>query len=290
MNGQRQERGSFGHGWNLDVFFVCHQIPAGRAHSVQCRHSHGTGEARAAGRGRTNDSKAQPERPRGMVDLFNEIVCVRGPRNPRPVVVYMEVGPRTSDVLVTDLGTVLALGGLFATYDLILVVFIVVTLITLPLLPFLTRLVVERVGHRISEPEIKFLLLVLLALGALADKAGSEAVLPAYLVGLVVAGVFHQDRVLMDRMRSIAFALLTPFFFLRAGLLISASALVSGAGVIVLLFAVKMISKLTGVWPTASIFGIARRGGARSRGCRNPAPTKRCTRRSSSMSTQGTPS
>jgi Kef-type K+ transport system membrane component KefB len=160
---------------------------------------------------------------------------------------------------VTDLGTVLALGGLFASYDLFLVVFIVVSLVTLPLLPSLTRLVIRRVGHRISEPEIKFLVLVLLALGALADKAGSVAVLPAYLVGLVVAGVFHQDRILMDRMRSIAFALLTPFFFLRAGLLISAPALVSGAGVIALLFSVKMISKLTGVWPMAAIFGIARR-------------------------------
>ena len=60
------------------------------------------------------------------------------------------------------------------------------------------------------------------ALGGLATAAGSEAVLPAYLGGLVVAGVFLHDRVLMDRLRSIAFALLTPFFFLRAGTLISA--------------------------------------------------------------------
>jgi Kef-type K+ transport system membrane component KefB len=181
--------------------------------------------------------------------------------------VMVETGLNREDIgklilaacFVTDLGTVLALGGLFATFGLLLAVFIAVSLITLPLLPFLTRLVVDRVGHRISEPEVKFLLLVLLALGALADAAGSEAVLPAYVAGLVVAGVFHQDRVLMDRMRSIAFALLTPFFFLRAGLLISASALVTGAGVIGVLFTVKMITKLVGVWPVAAAFGIARK-------------------------------
>jgi Kef-type K+ transport system membrane component KefB len=119
--------------------------------------------------------------------------------------------------------------------------------------------VIDRFGHRVSEPEVKFLLVVLFALGGLATAAGSEAVLPAYLAGLIVAGVFMKDRVLVDRIRSIAFALLTPFFFLHAGLLISASALASGAGVIAVLFCVKMVTKLLGVWPTARAFRIPRR-------------------------------
>jgi Kef-type K+ transport system membrane component KefB len=111
----------------------------------------------------------------------------------------------------------------------------------------------------VSEPEIKFILFVLLALGGLATQAGSEAVLPAYLAGLFLAGVFLHDRVVMDRMRSIAFALLTPFFFLHAGTLISAPALVSGVGVIAVLLAVKLVAKGVGVWPMASAFGIPRR-------------------------------
>ncbi|MGO9332482.1 MAG: cation:proton antiporter [Acidimicrobiales bacterium] len=157
---------------------------------------------------------------------------------------------------VTDLGTVLALGGLFATYDWLLLVFAAVTIVTLLVLPRATRFVIDRFGHRVSEPEVKFLLVVLFALGGLATAASSEAVLPAYVAGLVVAGVFMNDRVLMDRIRSIAFALLTPFFFLHAGLLISAPALVSGAGVIALLFGVKMVTKLLGVWPAASALRI----------------------------------
>jgi Kef-type K+ transport system membrane component KefB len=157
---------------------------------------------------------------------------------------------------VTDLGTVLSLGGLFATYGWLLLVFGTVTVVTLLVLPRATRSVIRRFGHRVSEPEVKFLLVVLFGLGGLATAAGSEAVLPAYVAGLVVAGSFMNDRVLMDRIRSIAFSLLTPFFFLHAGLLISAPALVSGAGVIALLFGVKMVTKLLGVWPTATALHV----------------------------------
>ena len=160
---------------------------------------------------------------------------------------------------VTDLGTVLALGGLFATYGWLLIVFVVVSAVTVLLLPRLLRLAIRYFGHRISEPEIKLLLVVLFGLGGLATQAGSEAVLPAYVAGLVVAGVFLHDRVLMDRLRSIAFALLTPFFFLRAGTLISAPALISGAGVIAVLLLVKLAAKIAGVWPVAAAFKLPRR-------------------------------
>lgn len=160
---------------------------------------------------------------------------------------------------VTDLGTVLALGGLFADFNWLLAVFVVVTALTMSLMPAVTRLVLRTVGGRVSEPEIKFLFFVLFALGGLASAARSEAVLPAYLIGLVVAGVFLNDRIIVNRLRTIAFALLTPFFFLRAGLLISFADLVRGVGVIAVLFAVKMVTKVASVWPTAAVFGLDRR-------------------------------
>ena len=40
----------------------------------------------------------------------------------------------------------------------------------------------------------------------------------------------------MLRMRSIVFALLTPFFFLKAGTLVSLPALIAGFGVLLALF------------------------------------------------------
>ena len=163
---------------------------------------------------------------------------------------------------VTDLGTVLALGILFATFNAWLAVFVGVTAVVLWYLPRVTRYVIASVGNRVSEPEVKFVFLVLFALGGLAQLAKSEAVLPAYLVGLVIAGVFVRDRVLVDRMRSIAFAILTPFYFIKAGLFVSLPAVAAGALIIVAFFVVKILAKIIGVWPLTRVLRFGRREGA----------------------------
>lgn len=162
---------------------------------------------------------------------------------------------------VTDLGTVLALGILFASFDRWLVLFAAVLAVALAVLPRLTRLVVARWGGRVSEAEVKFLLLVLTVLGGLATTARSEAVLPAYLVGLVVAGVFSHDRQPLHRLRATTFALLTPFFFLRAGALIALPALWAGLGLIAVLLGVKVATKFLGVWPLTRLFRLESRTG-----------------------------
>jgi len=159
---------------------------------------------------------------------------------------------------VNDLGTVLALGLIFANYNRWLVLFAVVTGVALALLPRSTRWVVATWGNRGTEPEIKFLFLVLFALGWLATQAKSEAVLPAYLIGLVVAGVFSQHRTLMMRMRTIAFAMLTPWYFLKAGLYVSAPAVVKSIVLILAFLAVKMAAKLIGVGPLTLAFRLGR--------------------------------
>ena len=155
---------------------------------------------------------------------------------------------------ITDLGTVLALGGFFATYGWVLLLFAGITVAALFVVPRLWRGAIANLGHRVSEPEVKLILAILFALGGLATQAASEAVLPAYLIGLVVAGVLLHDRVLMDLLRSIAFAFFTPFFFLHAGTLISAPTLISGDGVIVVLLLVKLGAKVSecGPWPASS--------------------------------------
>ena len=162
---------------------------------------------------------------------------------------------------VNDFGTVLALGIIFANFNGWLALFVAVMAVVLWQLPRLTRLVIRRVGHRVSEPEVKFIFLVLFALGGLAQVAKSEAVLPAYLVGLVIAGVFVRDRVLMDRMRSIAFVMLTPFYFIKAGLFVALPAVIAGALLIVALLVMKMGAKFVGIWPLTRIFAFERREG-----------------------------
>jgi len=157
---------------------------------------------------------------------------------------------------VCDLGTVLALGALFANYNLLLVAFGIATAVVLILLPRALRLVLRTFGQPLGQPDVKFLFLLLFALGGLATAAKSEAVLPAYLLGLVAAGVLQADQRLMARIRGIAFSFLTPFFFLKAGTLISLPAVVASAGVVVALFAVKVAAKVVGVLPTSVAFGV----------------------------------
>jgi Kef-type K+ transport system membrane component KefB len=100
---------------------------------------------------------------------------------------------------------------------------------------------------------VKFIFFVLFFLGGFATAAKSEAVLPAYLLGLVVAGVFLRDKTLVRRMRSIAFAVFTPFYFIKAGLYVSLPALWTGLLVITVFLTLKMVTKIAGVFPLARL-------------------------------------
>ena len=162
---------------------------------------------------------------------------------------------------VTDLGTVVALGLIFANYNLWLLLFVCTLALVLWAMPRFTSWYFVRVGNRVSEPEIKFVLFILFFLGALATLAQSEAVLPAYLIGMVMARQFLQNRVLMHRMRAIAFSILTPFYFLKAGSYVSFKAMGAGMVLIGAFFLVKMFTKVGGVLPFTSFFGFGRRRG-----------------------------
>jgi Kef-type K+ transport system membrane component KefB len=162
---------------------------------------------------------------------------------------------------INDIGTVLALGLIFANYNLYLLLFAVITIAVVAALPFIVRPLFNWLGGRASEPEIKFLFLVLFALGGLANLGKSEAVLPAYLVGMALAPFFLKNRELQLRMRAICFAFLTPFYFLKAGSLIEAHALIAGAGLIGLFLAMKMATKFCGILPLTRHFKFEPREG-----------------------------
>jgi Kef-type K+ transport system membrane component KefB len=160
---------------------------------------------------------------------------------------------------INDLGTVIALGVLFANYNWWLAVFIAVATVVLILAPRFSRWFFGAFGNHVSEPEIKLMFLLLFALGGLATKANSEAVLPAYLLGLVIAQLFSENRTMVRHLRTTVFAFLTPFYFLKAGMLVSASAVWQGAALIVLLLLVKMATKFVGVWPLTRAFKFSPR-------------------------------
>jgi Kef-type K+ transport system membrane component KefB len=162
---------------------------------------------------------------------------------------------------INDIGTVLALGLVFANYNLYLVLFAVATIVVMAVLPRIVPWLFARIGGRASEPEIKFIFLVLFVLGGLANLGKSEAVLPAYLIGMALAPFFLKQKELQVRMRAICFAFLTPFYFLKAGSLIEAHALLTGAGLIAVFLAMKMITKFAGILPLTRYFKFDRREG-----------------------------
>ena len=162
---------------------------------------------------------------------------------------------------ITDLGTVLALGIVFASFTIWLLAFAAATIIVALMLPRFAPWFFASVGRRVSEPDIKFLLLVLFALGGFATAVGSEAVLPAYVIGMALAPYFQRDPELPHRMRVIAFAVLTPFYFLKAGSLVEAKALLSGAALIALFLAAKMATKFIGILPLTRYYRFDKREG-----------------------------
>ena len=156
--------------------------------------------------------------------------------------------------LVNDLGTVIALGCLFAPFTFRTIVFIAATVVVVAVLPYVINHMTRIYGHRTAAIRTKLIMVVLLGLGALAYWAGSEAVLPAYIVGIALAGGAAQDHHWIRRLRTLTVGFLTPFYFLRAGMLVSVSAVVAAPVVVVVLFAAKVGAKIFGLSPVVGRF------------------------------------
>jgi glutathione-regulated potassium-efflux system ancillary protein KefC len=160
---------------------------------------------------------------------------------------------------INDLGTVIALGLIFAPFTRRTLIFIVVSVVGFAVLPYITPWFFKRFGGRVSELEAKYLLLLLFGFGALASWADSEAVLPAYIIGMVLAGTVGKDHVLVRRLRTLTFGLLTPFYFIRAGSFISVPVLMAAPLVCLVLLAGKMVTKIAAVLPAASLLRYPRK-------------------------------
>jgi Kef-type K+ transport system membrane component KefB len=160
---------------------------------------------------------------------------------------------------ITDLGTVVGLGLIFAPFTLKTLAFVGGMALAALALPWLTPRFFRRYGGRPSELETKYLLLVLFGLGALAGWAESEAVLPAYVIGMLLAGTVGRDHALIRRFRTLTLGLLTPFYFLRAGSFVSVPALIAAPAAFLAMLVLKLASKSAGVYPVARAFGSPRK-------------------------------
>jgi Kef-type K+ transport system membrane component KefB len=155
---------------------------------------------------------------------------------------------------INDLGTVIALGLLFAPFSYKTIVFILGTAAALAALPALTAWLTRHYAHRTAAIRTKWVMLILFGLGALALWSGSEAVLPAYIAGMVLAGSAARDTQWVRRLRTLTVGFLTPFYFIRAGTLVSLPALLAAPLVFLALLAGKVASKIFGLYPVIGLF------------------------------------
>lgn len=159
---------------------------------------------------------------------------------------------------VTDIGTALALSILFAKPTPYTLLFIVVSIVVIVLATKFSHLLFDNpvYKNKVVEPEIKYILLLLLAFIYFANLGDGHAVLPAFILGLLMSKHFTETsttREVRNRLRTVAYAFITPIFFLVGGLRMSFSLIASAFGLFVVLFVLKLVSKFVGV------FGLAQR-------------------------------
>ena len=156
-----------------------------------------------------------------------------------------------SATFVTDLCTAIALSAIFIKPNAWYPVFLVTSLALIVALPRIAPWFFRRYGDRVIEPEIKLVFACLLLLMVLASLANGHAVLPAFVLGLVMSRHYAEHREEQKRLRVVAFAFLTPFFFIKGGLNVSLAAVFSNLGLLAVLLAAKMLPKLAFVYPLA---------------------------------------
>jgi glutathione-regulated potassium-efflux system ancillary protein KefC len=155
---------------------------------------------------------------------------------------------------VNDLGTVICLGLIFAPFTYKTVTFIAVIITLIFVLPPITDYLIKHFAHKTAAIRAKWILFVLLSLGVLALWSDSEPVLPAYIIGMLLAKTMEKDGHFVRRLRTLTVGFLTPLYFLRAGALVSIPALVAAPVIFFLLFTGKVISKICGLYPAIRNF------------------------------------
>ena len=153
----------------------------------------------------------------------------------------------------TDVGTVVALGLLFASYNGWLAALAAGIAVSVALVPKLLPSWITRTRRFVSGPALRVLFAVIFLLAALATFAKSEGVLPAYFLGLACAGMLTAMPDVKRRLQTLTMALLAPFYFLKAGTYVQFGAAMSNLGLIAALFFVKVCAKFVGVLPPARL-------------------------------------
>ncbi|HQH41596.1 MAG TPA: cation:proton antiporter [Bacteroidales bacterium] len=155
---------------------------------------------------------------------------------------------------VNDLGTVIGLGLIFAPFTFKTLVFVIALIVAVFFVPPVTNFLIKRFAYKTAAIRTKWILFLLLGFGVLALWSESEPVLPAYILGMLLAKTLEKDHLFIRRLRTLTIGFLTPLYFLRAGAFVSLPALIVAPIPFLVLFFTKVGSKIAGLYPVIKRF------------------------------------
>jgi Kef-type K+ transport system membrane component KefB len=158
-----------------------------------------------------------------------------------------------SATFITDMGTALALSVIFVKPTWFTLLFYVVSTTVIVVAASSSHFLFNHSAFRnkVVESEIKYIFLLLLTLVYFANLGEGHAVLPAFVLGLFMSKYFGKEsehHLVVIRLRTVAYAIITPVFFIVGGLRISFPLVAASLGLFVLFFFLKIIAKFLGVY------------------------------------------
>lgn len=158
-----------------------------------------------------------------------------------------------ASTFITDMVTAIALSILFITPNIYTILFRGISLIVIVFAVKFSHIVFDnpRLKNKVVEPEIKYLFVLLFIFMYFANLGNGQAVLPAFLLGLLMSKHFtetSETKKVRNRPRTVAYAVIIPVFFIVGSINMSLPVIISSIGLFIMLFAIKIISKFIGVY------------------------------------------
>lgn len=135
----------------------------------------------------------------------------------------------------------------------IFVIFFVLSAFTLP---HVGSWLFKRYPNSIAEPELRFLMVVLVGMAFLSESVGNiHPAIVAFTIGIVMSSVIEHNQAVEEKLLGLVFSFFAPIFFLHAGTRIDLTGLsMEDTGLAVIIFLAAVSLKYLGTYLPSRIF------------------------------------
>lgn len=153
-----------------------------------------------------------------------------------------------SAAMTVDLLGMIALSVLFSEITIFTIAIIIVFAVFSFFVPYLGKRMFRYYKGNVVEFEFKIILFLILGIGISAEAMGIEAVIFAFVLGMITSGFIVEHVKLWDKLRGITFGFLAPIFFFKAGTGIDIASLHENIWMMLLLCIICFSSKFIGTY------------------------------------------